>query len=148
VRVGVVSDTHGELPGRVVEVFDGVDRIIHAGDVGSYEVLSALMCMAPVVVVFGNTDLDSFGRSLPGLANVVLDGVRVLVVHKPSDVPRPLPADVRVVVTGHTHVPDVHEADGVLWLNPGSPSRARGHGHTVAVLDIADASPSARVVLV
>lgn len=143
----MISDTHGQLPERVRELFAGVDRIIHAGDIGSYDVLAELMGIAPVTVVFGNTDMDDFGRTLPGLANVALDGVRVLVVHKPSDVPRPLPKDVRVVVTGHTHVPEVRENEGVLWLNPGSPTRARGHGHTVAVLTIDAGAPAARIAL-
>jgi uncharacterized protein len=145
-RVGVVSDTHGTLPAEVHDAFAGVDRIIHAGDLGAPAVLAELETIAPVTPVAGNVD-PGVGEVLPALQNVRLDGVRVLVVHRPADVPRPLPDGIGVVVTGHTHVPLVERRDGVLWLNPGSASRARsGHGHSVALLEIADGRAEARII--
>ena len=147
-RVGVVSDTHGSLPDTVLDAFAGVERIIHAGDVGPGAILDLLGTVAPVIAVRGNMDDGERASCLRPLVNVALGGVRVLVVHRPADVPRPLPAGVRVVVTGHTHKALVQEHDGVLWLNPGSPSQARsGSGHSVAVLDIGgDGAVSAEIV--
>jgi len=55
-RIGVVSDTHGYLNPRVVEVLEGVDRILHAGDIGSQEVILRLEAVAPVTAVRGNND--------------------------------------------------------------------------------------------
>ncbi|HEY3318022.1 MAG TPA: metallophosphoesterase family protein [Coriobacteriia bacterium] len=144
-RLGVISDTHGVLPDEVLDVFAGVERVIHAGDAGPGQVLELLETIAPVVAVRGN--MDDPASNLPAIANVALGGMRILVVHRPADVPRQLPSGVRVVVTGHTHVPRVRETNGVLWLNPGSPSRARsGHGHTVALLETGEGGPEARIV--
>src|SRR5437773_11917317 len=47
-KIGVVSDTHGRLQSRVLESFQGVDRIFHAGDVGSDDILLELSAFAPV----------------------------------------------------------------------------------------------------
>jgi uncharacterized protein len=146
-RIGVISDTHGEVPGAALEAFAGVDRILCAGDIGTYEALLELSEIAPVTAVAGNTDRYSLGVDLPPTANVELGGVRVLVVHDARNVPRPLPPGVRVVVSGHTHVASVAERDGVLWLNPGSASRPRsGDDPSVAILTIGDAEPSVRIL--
>ena len=142
--VGVISDTHGTLPREVHEAFVGVDRIVHAGDVGTPAVLAELEAIAPVTAVSGNVDPAEL--FLPPLANVRLGGVRVLVVHRPADVPRPLPDGVGVVVTGHTHLPVADARAGVLHLNPGSASRSRGADRSVALLTIADGSAHARIV--
>lgn len=145
--VGVLSDTHGALPDEVLDVFAGVDRIIHAGDFGSETVLDLLGTIAPLIAVRGNTDDCGRSSCLRPLVNVPLGGIRVLVVHRPQDVPRPLPGDIRVVVFGHTHKPLVEERDGVLWLNPGSASRPRdGSGHSVALLRIEDGAVGAKIV--
>lgn len=140
-RLGVISDTHGKLPADVAHVFAGVDRIIHAGDIGT-GVAEELELIAPVVAVSGNTDIES---RLPLLANVSLDGVRVLVVHRPVDVPRPLPEGVGVVIVGHTHVPLLEQRGAVLWVNPGSAARSRGAGHTVAILTLEAGTASAEL---
>ena len=63
--VGVLSDTHGHLYPRVREMLEGVDHIIHAGDIGSAEVLTGLKAIAPVTAVRGNCDLEAWARSLP-----------------------------------------------------------------------------------
>jgi putative phosphoesterase len=55
-RIGLISDTHGRLDSRVVEIFEGVDRILHAGDIGGEEILAELGAVAPVTAVLGNTD--------------------------------------------------------------------------------------------
>lgn len=141
-RVGLVSDTHGSLPDRVLELFAGVERILHAGDVGAAWILEALAAVAPVTAVRGNCDVSGEAAQLPALVNAPIGGTRFLVVHEPAHVPRPVPDAVGVVVFGHTHVPFTEVRNGVVWVNPGSPSNARrGHGHHVAVLDTAAPIP-------
>jgi hypothetical protein len=54
--IGVISDTHGTLDRRVLRVFEGVDLLLHAGDIGSAAILTELEAIAPVVAVRGNTD--------------------------------------------------------------------------------------------
>ena len=55
-RIGIISDTHGLLRPQAVEALTGVSLIIHAGDIGSPEILEDLNRIAPVRAVRGNTD--------------------------------------------------------------------------------------------
>lgn len=119
-RIGVISDTHGLLRPEVLEVFRGVDHILHAGDIGGEEVLSALGAIAPVTACAGNNDgwrCGPAGRT----ARVELGGLLFLLVHVRDDARALLskaPADV--VVFGHSHRP-LDERDGnAWWFNPGS----------------------------
>lgn len=151
--VGVVSDTHGHLYPPVRRLLEGVDHIIHAGDIGSPQVLAALKAIAPVTAVRGNCDYDEWAASLPMEAMVELGGVRILVGHiagrlrdtlaRAQDRNRslaagnPRRAQLRVVVTGHTHRVENQERDGVLYVNPGSAGPERfGHPRTMARLHI------------
>jgi putative phosphoesterase len=145
VRIGVISDTHGWLHPGVHDVFEGVDAILHAGDVGSAVVLDELSAIAPVTAVRGNMDGSDLRGALAPLANVALAGTRVLVLHRPQDVPRPLPAGVGVVVTGHTHAERIErDGAGVLHVNPGSATQASHR--TVALLYLENGGAEASVV--
>jgi len=150
-RVGIVSDTHGALPAQVEDLFAGTDAIIHAGDVGGGLVIDLLEAIAPVTVVRGNTDGGLEALGWPEVANVALGGVRVLVAHRGGDLVGDLSPDAtgaRVVVRGHTHVGSVQERNGVLWVNPGSPTSPRADAPaSVAMLEIApDGAVEARIV--
>lgn len=134
--VGVLSDTHGHLYPPVKRLLEGVDHIIHAGDVGSPRVLAGLRALAPVTVVRGNCDYDAWAASLPAEAHVELAGVRILVGHVAARL-RDKREGFRVIVTGHTHRMASEEREGVLCLNPGSAGPERfGHPRTVARLHI------------
>jgi putative phosphoesterase len=63
--IGVISDTHGLVRREVIEAFRGVELIIHAGDVGRPEVLTALQAVAPVVAVRGNVDRGEWAKNSP-----------------------------------------------------------------------------------
>lgn len=145
-RVGIISDTHSVLPPGLDEAFAGVDRIIHAGDIGAQRILTALEAIAPVVAVRGNTDTGELEWRLPDRAVVRLGGRRIVVTHKPGDVGDPGTADV--VVNGHTHRALVERHGSVLHVNPGSAGAAGrdGRGPTVAVLDLAADPPEARII--
>lgn len=139
-RIGVIADTHGELPPAVEELFEGVDAIVHAGDVGGGLVLDLLEAIAPVTVVRGNCDGGMEALRWPEVANVALGGVRVLVTHRGGDLVEdlaPARAGARVVIRGHTHAGSVQERHGVLWVNPGSPSFPRGGSRaSVALISV------------
>jgi putative phosphoesterase len=149
-RIGVISDTHGNVPGSVSDAFAGVDAIIHAGDVGPGYPLEELRAIAPVTAVCGNCDVGGHGV-LPLAANTVLGGVRIVVAHRERDLAGsldPVRAGARVAITGHSHVAAIGERDGVLWVNPGSPSFPRGgQERSVAIISVgADGSVTAEVV--
>jgi uncharacterized protein len=119
--IGVISDTHGLLRPEAIAALEGCDRIIHAGDVGSANVLNQLRRIAPVVAVRGNVDKGHWANALPWSAVVELDGYTIYVIHILADLDlQAAPADLRAVVFGHSHQPSIEDRDGVLFLNPGS----------------------------
>ena len=151
VRVGVIGDTHGTLQGSALDALAGVDAILHTGDLGAGTVLDELEAVAPVTLVRGNMDASGPGARAPLAANVAFGGVRFLVAHRERDLGGsldPVRAGARVAVSGHTHVASVGERNGVLWVNPGSPSGPRqGSPATVAIVTVAaDGSVSAEIV--
>jgi len=136
-RVGLISDTHGHLDPRVYDAFDGVEAIIHAGDVCADSVLYELQTIAPhLIAVLGNCDVGSDAWGLQHVARVTIDGVRFLVIHDFSDLTE-IPEDADVVVHGHSHKPSVVHHGRVLAVNPGSASqRRRMPSRSVAIVDI------------
>lgn len=121
VMIGVVADTHGLLRPQAVRRLRGVDRIVHAGDIGSPEVLAGLEAVAPVTAVRGNVDRGAWARAIPEAAVQMVGAVRLYVLHdvKALDVD-PRGAAIDVVIAGHSHRPSLVEREGVLFLNPGS----------------------------
>ena len=131
-RVGVIADTHGLLRPEVFEVFDGVDHILHAGDIGPAELLTELEAIAPVTAVWGNTDGFDLRRRLPAVATPELEGLPFVVTHghelgspAPDALVKEYP-DALVIVFGHTHRPLLTLVDRVVTvMNPGGAGRRR-----------------------
>ena len=126
VVVGVISDTHGLLPTTAAKALKGVDLIIHAGDVGSSDVLKELQTIAPVVAVRGNMDRVKSLKKLPLTETVEIADVLLYVI---LDIHRldiaPSESGFDAVIHGHLHCPSVAENSGVLFLNPGSAAQPR-----------------------
>ncbi|HEV8196832.1 MAG TPA: metallophosphoesterase family protein [Gemmatimonadales bacterium] len=152
-RLGIISDTHGLLRPEVLEIFSGVDLILHAGDIGSPELLAELEALAPVRAVWGNTDGFDIRRLVPEVLEMRLEGFDFLVVHG-HQLGSPTPEalhdrwpDAEIVIYGHTHRPllvtvdqvvtvmnpggagarrfDLPASVGIMELEPGIPPRAR-----------------------
>jgi uncharacterized protein len=119
--LGVISDTHGLVRPEAVKALEGVDLIIHAGDIGTPEVLEALRAMAPVVAVRGNNDKGSWAFGLPETEVVEVGGIALYVLHdiKTLDLD-PMAAGFAAVISGHSHRPALVTRQEVLFLNPGS----------------------------
>lgn len=152
-RIGLISDTHGLLRPEVFDALAGVEHVLHAGDVGSVDILAELEAIAPVTAVWGNTDgFDVRGR-VPEVARIELGGASVVVVHghrlgsaTPEKAAAAYP-DADLVVFGHSHKPIVRQVGAVLAVNPGSagPRRFRDPV-TVALADLQDGRIRARLV--
>jgi hypothetical protein len=162
-RIGILSDTH--MPGglqtmwdEVRVAFDGVDLILHSGDIVLPVVLDQLEAWAPVLAALGNND---FAMDDPRVAEAQwldVEGFRLVMVHDME--PEDEPIDVLrrrylqgqhadVMITGHTHRERIDYREGVLQVNSGSPV----HPHlwstrlgTVAVLDLEPGELRARIV--
>jgi len=120
-RVGLISDTHGLLRPEAKAYLEGCDRIIHGGDIGNPDILEQLAALAPLSVVRGNNDHGDWAENLAETQLVQVGEVLIYVIHDIAQLDiDPRTARVRVVVSGHSHVPAVAERNGVLYVNPGS----------------------------
>ncbi len=149
--IGVVSDTHGHYDPAMDVLLAGAERIIHAGDIGSLEVLARLRRLAPVAAVLGNTDLPSWGEQLPWERDVEALGLRVLVGHIGSSLMKyrdPVAEGYDLVVSGHSHRAAVEWRGDTLFLDPGTAGRARsGSPRTLARVTVGtDGRPAAEIV--
>ena len=146
-RIGVISDTHGLLRPEAVRALRGSALIVHAGDVGTADVLEALRAVAPVVAVRGNNDHGPWARALRETETIEVAGTRVLVIHDVKTLPGRATAGVDVVIAGHSHQPSIGVRDGVLFLNPGSAGPRRFTlPVSVAVPSLGATRPRARLV--
>lgn len=173
IRLGLISDTHipearPDLPKDIFRVFEGVDMILHAGDLHVLDVLDWLEGIAPVVAVRGNGDDEGSGRPLvpedPRLKEtqvIEAGGMRIGMRHSipwagyayyptiASIMDRFFGQRLDLIVVGDTHVAEIEDREGILVVNPGSPTLPNntfaGLG-TVALLDIVDGVPHPRIV--
>jgi putative phosphoesterase len=119
--IGVISDTHGLLRPEAVEALRGSDRILHAGDVGTPEILQGLAKIAPLIAIRGNVDSAPWARALPATEVIEAGGISIYMLHDLAQLDlKPEAAGFRVVVYGHSHQPKIEEKNGVLYFNPGS----------------------------
>jgi len=122
--VGLISDTHGLLRAGVHDALNGVELILHAGDVGGSDILNELSLIAPVRAVFGNTDPPG-QPELAERIDLELGGVHLHMSHG-HEVGSPTPPKLAerygadVVIYGHTHRQLVTKLDGRLFVNPGA----------------------------
>ena len=157
-RIGVISDTHlprgsRRIPDEALRQLETCDLILHAGDFTEAEVLYELQAYGEVRAVLGNGDAPELVAQLPVTESVDLGGLRIGMIHDSGDkrhrrsrMATAFP-DHRVVVFGHSHMPLVEDDGELLLLNPGSacdPRRARIP--TIALLDVTDGRPEARLV--
>ena len=119
--IGLISDTHGLIRPEAIEALQGVELIIHAGDIGKPEVVSALKAIAPVAAIKGNIDNGAWAKLLPDTKLVKAGGMRLFIIHNVRELDcDPVARGFQVVVSGHSHKPSVSTRDGVLFVNPGS----------------------------
>jgi uncharacterized protein len=120
-KIGVVSDTHGLLRPEMLSALDGVDQILHLGDVGKASILDELEKIAPVTAIRGNVDRDGECSRLPETDVVLVEGHYLYMLHDLKTLHLdPAAAKFAAVLYGHTHVPDHYRKKDVLYFNPGS----------------------------
>jgi hypothetical protein len=147
-QFGIIADTHGYLPAEVLAVFRRVDMILHAGDIGSGKILTALEELAPVLAVRGNMDSGPWADRLQEKESLQAGDQTIHVIH---DLGR-LRMDVVdkaciAVVNGHTHRPRLETHKGILFVNPGSAGAPRyGERACVALLRVSGPRVSADLI--
>lgn len=146
-RIGLISDTHGLLRPEALQALAGVQEIIHAGDIGTAEVLEALGRVAWVHAVRGNNDEGAWARKLPLRLDLQFAGARVHVLHDIKELSLDAATDrIDVVISGHSHKPGIVQRDGTLLVNPGSAGPRRFKlPVTVGFLTIAEGEARAEI---
>lgn len=154
-RLGIISDTHGQLRPAVFDIFSQVDHILHGGDVGPADLLVELAALAPVTAVYGNTDGMELRQRLPQVAELELDGLITVVTHG-DQFGSPTPAALHeafpradIIVYGHTHRPLLQLVDKtVTVMNPGGAGPRRfGLPPSVGIMELEPGlPPRARLV--
>jgi putative phosphoesterase len=118
--IGLIADTHGKMRPEALAALQGVELIIHAGDVGSPEVLQALETLAPVVAIRGNNDRGPWADTLFDTMLVELGQIAVYVPHDVKTLGTLPSRAIKAVIAGHSHRPKVERHNDVLFVNPGS----------------------------
>jgi hypothetical protein len=146
-RIGLISDTHGLLRPEALTALAGVEEIIHAGDIGTREILEGLRAVAPVQAVRGNNDIGPWADELPLRLLLTRGGVRIQVLHDVSELTGDrAEGSFDVIVAGHSHKPGVTERGRILLVNPGSAGPRRFKlPVTVGHLTITDGSARAEI---
>jgi len=164
-RIGLLSDTHIPeaaltLPPQVKDAFRDVDLILHAGDIYDPGVLDELERLAPVMAARGDDDhLALFDLRIQQEHLLTVAGMRLWLIHA-------MPARIYgvwlmhtaqrdelldsadIMVFGHTHRALVDRLQGVLLVNPGSPTFPNYQPilGTVSVLTIASGKAEASII--
>ena len=127
-KIGVISDTHGLMRPQARQALQGVEHIIHAGDIGSLAVIDELRKIAPVTAIRGNVDAENWAGEFPKTAIAEFDGLSLYIVHNLREMDLdPLAARFSAVVYGHSHIPAQETHHGILYFNPGSSGPIRFH---------------------
>ena len=149
--IGLVADTHipyrrRYLPVAALKALEGVDLILHAGDINVPQVLDLLNSIAPVEAVAGNGDGEDLVESLGYKKTFELNGYTVGLTHGHIGQAKATPdralatfTDVDVIVFGHSHIPLIEKRGSTLLVNPGSPTdRRRQQHYTLGLLSLGE----------
>ena len=175
-RIGLIADTHipearATLWPQVYDAFADVDRIFHGGDVHDLALLDELEKVAPVYCARGNGEDGSGGRPIqpedPRVKYVwtmEIESLTVGLTHyvPVEDGPPGLTLDrfvarywperrPQVIVSGDSHTELIAEVDGILCVNPGSPTYPHNYDTqygTIGFLELDDGKAQASVWLI
>jgi putative phosphoesterase len=162
-KIGVVSDSHGHVENlrRTIKAMRGAgaDLIVHLGD--DYDDVAALADLGGVPIIQVPGVFSTYYHN-PGIPNRLIEeweDVKVLITHTPeahkNDLPRDLKpevvaatGEVRLVLAGHSHIPEVKEEGGVIWVNPGhlKDDDKKGYPPTYAILEVVGSEVLVRII--
>ena len=142
-RIAIISDTHASLLPDTLPYLQGVDLILHAGDIGSSRVWKELQAIAPTQAVFGNIDDVQMRSCVPEVYTAEEEGVRILMMHIGGYPGKYTPQALELIktyrpdlfISGHSHIlkvmPDPKRSN-LLHINPGA--LALSGWHTVRTI--------------
>jgi len=159
-KIGVIADTHGFFNPQIPQIFEGVQKIIHAGDLGSIKVYEQLSSIAPVIVVRGNHEPDEIPGSLMDPSVIMIEDRKILLTHRLITMtweyfkealslldPLPFFPGFDLIIFGHAHYPVWDKVQEMYFLNPGyAGNDPHEQKPTAAILEITREEISAEIV--
>ena len=147
-RIGIISDTHGDLSKRVLNFLADVDEIWHAGDIGNAETADQLSALKPLRAVYGNIDGNEVRSMFPENLRFKCEDVEVFMTHI-GGYPGRYEARVRrelysnppqIFISGHSHILKViHDKKiNCLHINPGAAGNKGFHKVCTAIRFVID----------
>jgi uncharacterized protein len=113
---------------EALKALEGMEHIIHAGDIGSFPVIEELRGIAPVTAIRGNVDVGDWAKELHETAIVEFGEAMIYIIHNVRNLDLdPRAAGFSAVICGHSHTPMQEMRDGILFFNPGSAGPRRFH---------------------
>jgi putative phosphoesterase len=146
-KIGVISDTHGLLRPEAEKCLEGSDVIIHAGDIGNFEIIHNLRMIATIYAVRGNVDKEKWANEFPETLELEILNKKIFIIHniKEADVNNEMNYDN--IISGHSHKPLIEKINGILYLNPGSAGKRRFNlPVTMAQIKIIEGEISAEII--
>ncbi len=161
-RIGVVADTHGGFTSwkRIIEdIFRDVDLILHGGDVlyhgarnplpEGYDTIALTKAIngsrIPILIVKGNCDseVDQMVLDIPIQSPYIIfqdEGLKIFLKHwhpggSEELIKEAKTAKANLLITAHTHIPEISSIEDLMVLNPGSPSLPKEGAPTVAKIE-------------
>ena len=133
-KIGIISDTHGYINPKVFSLFEGVELILHAGDIGTIDIVTSLEALAPLKAIHGNIDTFPLSTRYPQVLGLEIHGVGICLIHQfisiknsiiQQEVSQLPSKKLDVVICGHSHDAKLQRMDEVLVFNPGSAGKPR-----------------------
>jgi len=132
-KIGVVSDTHSYINPKVFSVLEGVELILHAGDIGTQDVITSLETIAPVQAVYGNIDSFPIVTQYPEVYTQNIDNIKICMLHQfrgmdsesIREATKRLGGEPDIVIFGHSHQASLQREGNTFLFNPGAAGKRR-----------------------
>ena len=143
IKIGVLSDTHGDFPAQLYRFFENCDQIWHAGDWGNIETYNTLKQFKPLQSVWGNIDGQELRIEMPEHAIFTVEQLKVLLIHIGGYPGKYSKKCLRLIhthrpdimVCGHSHILKVirDKEFGLMHFNPGAAGLKGFHSKCTAL---------------
>ena len=114
--IGIISDTHNLFREEVKKELKNCNKIIHAGDIGSYNIIKELEKIAPTEYVYGNCD-KNMGKENTRIIEV--ENKKIYIIHNIKNINTRV-KDADIIIYGHSHKLEIYKESNTIYINPGS----------------------------
>lgn len=136
-KVLVISDTHSYIDDRIIKYASEADYVIHAGDIGSFDVIRKLKSVSEVIFVYGNIDGNEIRSESNKFEFFKIDDLKILLTHISGKTPKYNKETLikikehnpGLLIAGHSHILKIQydKINKLVFLNPGAAGRHGFH---------------------